>query len=74
MNNDKDDTLRETIIPKLNKCNEFINFKNKTLVTPILTKQKLFDDKIKRIKECAFCHKVLQYDSFFPVSKENSSK
>ena len=31
-------------------------------------KQKLFDDKFKKIKECARCHQILPYNKFFIVS------
>jgi len=32
-------------------------------------KQQLFNNKIKKIKECARCHQILPYSKFFKVSK-----
>ncbi len=34
-------------------------------------KQKLFDDKFKKIKECAHCHQILPYNRFFTVSRSS---
>ena len=34
-------------------------------------KQKLFDDKEKKIKECGYCHQILSYNEFFKVRNKS---